>query len=57
MGSKILEIVFMSRFAEEAHSEFSQTSEIELLAKIIKHLKPSTIFAKSSILEVWLGSE
>ena len=33
--SKILENDFMSRFAEEAHSEFSQTSNMELLAKIV----------------------
>ena len=33
----------------ERHSEYSQTSKMELFS--------STIFAKSFILDVWLGSE
>ena len=40
-----------------ASSESSQTSEIEFFAKIVYSWKPWTIFAKSSMLNVWLGSE
>ena len=37
--------------------ELSQTPKVKLFAKIVNCRKPSTIFAKSSILDVWLGSE
>ena len=37
--------------------EPSQTSKIELSAKIFNSLKPVTIFSKSSILDVWLSFE
>ena len=30
---------------------------MELFAKIVKHYKPFTICAKTSILDVWQGSE
>ena len=42
---------------EEAYSEPSRTSMIELLEKINYGWKPLTIFAKNSILDVGLGSE
>ena len=32
-------------------------SKMELFAKIVKNEKPFTIFAKTSILDVWQGSE
>ena len=35
----------------------SRASNMELLAKIVNGWKPFTVFAKSSILDVWLGSE
>ena len=41
----------------EAYSEPSQTSEMELFAEIDNSIRPLTIFAKSSILNIWLGSE
>ena len=41
----------------EANSESFQTSEIELFAKIVRNEKPFTIFVKTSILDVWQGSE
>ena len=41
----------------ETFSEPSQTSKTELFAKIINNWKPLTIFTKSSILDVRLGSE
>ena len=37
------------------HSEPSQTSKMELFAKIVNGLKPLTVFVKSSILDVWIG--
>ena len=42
---------------EVLYSEPCQTSKMELFLKIINGRKPLTIFAKSSILDVWLGSE
>ena len=41
----------------ETYSEPSQTSEMEIFAITVNHFKPLTIFGKSSILDVWLGSE
>ena len=46
-----------SLLASEANSESCQTSKMELFAKIVKNEKPFTIFAKTSILDVWQGSE
>ena len=39
-----------------AHLEPSQTSKMEHFAKIVNIFKPLTIFAKTTILDVWLGS-
>ena len=41
----------------KVHSKPCQTAEMELFAKIVKNEKPFTIFAKTSILDVWQGSE
>ena len=41
----------------EYSEEPSQTSTMEHFVKIINSLKPLIIFIKSSILDVWLGSE
>ena len=41
----------------EAYSEHCQTSKMELFAKIVNSWKPLSIFAKSSILDVWQDSE
>ena len=41
----------------ETHSTPSQTSKIELFTKIVNGWKFFTIFAKSSIVDVWLSSE
>ena len=43
--------------ASEATSESCQTFMMEIFVKIVKNEKPFTIFAKSSILDVWQGSE
>ena len=39
------------------NSEFCQTSNTELFAKIVKNEKPFTIFVKTSILDVTQGSK
>ena len=41
----------------EDHSQPSQTSKMELLAKIVNSWNLLTISAKTYILDVWLGSE
>ena len=41
----------------EAYSELSRISKMDLFMKIIHGWEPFTIFAKTSILDVWLGSE
>ena len=42
----------------EAYSEPRQTSKMELLANIVYGLEQSlTVFEKSSIPDVWMGSE
>ena len=41
----------------EAYSEPSRTSTMELFMKIVNGLNPWTIFPKSSILDIWRGSE
>ena len=40
-----------------ANSDSCSTSKIELFAKIVKNEKPCTIFAKTSILDLYLVSE
>ena len=42
---------------KEAHLEPSQTSKMDLFAKLVNVSKSLTIFAKSSILDVWQGPE
>ena len=44
-------------FIAEAYSEPCQTSKKEHFAKIVNGYKPSTIFAKCFILDLWQGSE
>ena len=39
-----------------AYSEPYQTSKMELFAKIVNDFQPLTIFAKSSVVDVWQGS-
>ena len=41
----------------KVNSKPCQTAEMELFAKIVKNEKPFTISAKTSILDVWQGSE
>ena len=41
----------------EAQSELSQTSQMKFFANVINGRNPLIIFAKSSILDVWLGSK
>ena len=41
----------------QAHSKPSQTSRIELFARIVNGFKPRTIFTETSILDVWLGCQ
>lgn len=41
----------------EQHSEFSQTSKMELFAKIFNGFESLTIFKENSILDILLGSE
>ena len=59
-ASKITWKPFLRVFSlawEEAHSEPSQKSKMELFAKIINGLKLLNILTKGSILDIWLGSE
>ena len=51
--------VFLFKKGEQVRGalELSQTSKMKLFAKIVNCRKPLTIFAKSSFLDVWLGSE
>ena len=41
----------------ETYSELSKTSSMELFEKIVKSWKPLTIFAKTSILDIWQDSD
>ena len=41
----------------DPYSEPSQTSEMELFAKLVKGFLRLTVFAKSYILDIWLGFE
>ena len=45
------------RHITEAYSESSQTNTMKVSKKIVNRLKQVNISAKSSILDVWLGSE
>ena len=49
--------ILVRRRRDLAYAEQSQASKMELLPKIVIGWKPLTIFAKSSVLDVWLGSE
>ena len=44
-------------YVEKTCSESCQTSKMALFAKLVDGWNPLTIFAKSSILDVWQGSE
>ena len=39
------------------NSESCQTPKMELFAKLVKNEKAFTIFVKTSVLDVWQGSE
>ena len=41
----------------QGNSESCQASKLEHFTKIVKNEKPFTIFVKTSILDVWQGSE
>ena len=41
----------------EPYSEPCQTYKMELFAKIFNGFPPLTVLAKSSILDIWLGSK
>ena len=45
------------RNSSEAYSEPCETSKMDFFAKIINDFQPPNIFGKSSILDVWQGSE
>ena len=47
----------MKQRISETYSEPSQTSKMELFVKIVKSWNPLSIFAKSSIIDVWQCSE
>ena len=49
--------VFMWMLTSFFFWETSRTSKTELFAKVVNSFQPVTIFAKRSILDVWLGSE
>ena len=44
------------QYSIEAYPEPSKTSKMELFVKIVNDFYPLTIFAKSFILDIWLGS-
>ena len=44
-------------FVSDAYSEASQTSKMDSSTKTVNDLKPLTIFAKPSVLDVWQDSE
>ena len=50
-------ILVQCRPEGELYSDPCQTSRIEVFAKIVYSLKLSTVFVKSSNLDVWQGSE
>ena len=43
--------------ASEVNLESGHTSKMELFAKVVKNARVFTIFAKTSILDIWQGSE
>ena len=47
----------MLHHLSEAYSEHSQTFKMERFVKKVSNWKLLTIFRKSYILDVWLGSE
>ena len=47
----------MSQLNAEAYQEPSQAPKMELFAKIVNDFHSLTIFAKSYISDIWLGSE
>ena len=47
----------VKRTIAAAHSESSQISKTELVAKIVNSWKVLTNFSKSSTLNAWMGSE
>ena len=57
MSNLIVWINSWHLLSAEVYSESSQTSKMESFAKIIDFFHPLTIFAKSYILDMWLGSE
>ena len=51
-------MVLMFRFTDpEAYSKTCQTSKMKLFVNMVNDYKPLNIFAKSSMLDVWQGSE
>ena len=42
---------------KEANSEYCQTSKMKLFATTVKSWKPISIYAKTSTVDVWQGSE
>ena len=52
-----MELFLQSFLGLQGDSESCKTSKMELFAKIVKNEKPFTIFVKTSILDVWQGSE
>ena len=57
LNNKTLDYSVECAQTPEAYSEPSGTSKMEFFAKIVNGWKPLTIFAKSSILDIRLGSE
>ena len=51
-----LSLSSLSKTKVKAYSESSQTSKIELFAKIFNGFHPLTVSAKNSTLVAWLGS-
>ena len=57
MGTLVVNGLRVAQRIPEAYSDFSPTSKMELFAQIVDGFQLLTIFAKSSILAVLLGSE
>ena len=55
--TQLANILLTLYFYQEAHSELYQTYKMEVFAKMIKSLQLWTIIVKSSVLDVWQGSE
>ena len=56
-GDRFFHFIKNIMVTHESHSEPSQTSKVRLFAKIINGLKSLIVFARSSILDDWFGSE